>query len=141
MLLFIFTIQCIRLFGRVFETCSFRDGAIGECELYESHLVQIDSFAENVCLLDYAHTAGVGHISGVWHSANDQMSEGVWRQYDGTLLSWAPMWSTGAYQQGEPNGGTNENCAAFNTGINSYSGQWYDWDCSKTKHFICEKSL
>merc|ERR1711973_382115 len=77
------------------------DGAIGECELYESHLVQIDSFAENVCLLDYAHTADVGHISGAWHSANDHMSEGVWRQYDGTLLSWAPMWSTIPLQQGE----------------------------------------
>ena len=41
MLLFIFTIQWFRLLGRVFETCSFRDGAIGECELYESHLVQV----------------------------------------------------------------------------------------------------
>ena len=51
------------------------------------------------------------------------------------------MWSTIPLQQGEPNGGTNENCAAFNTGINSYSGQWYDENCSHTKHFICEKNF
>ena len=51
------------------------------------------------------------------------------------------MWSTIPLQQGEPNGGTHENCAAFNTGINSYSGQWYDENCSHTKHFICEKNL
>merc|ERR1712109_28884 len=81
------------------------DDAYGECELYGAHLWQIDNLAENFCLLDYAHAQGYNYVY-VWHSANDKESEGVWRQADGTMLSWSPWW--GASQL---NGGKAENCA------------------------------
>merc|ERR1712004_736877 len=32
------------------------DDATGNCELYGSHLLQIDGFEENFCLLEYAHS-------------------------------------------------------------------------------------
>merc|ERR1712107_800319 len=54
--------------------------AYGECELYGSHLVQIDGLAENFCLLKYAHAeglSGAGDSYWYWHSANDIMAEGV----------------------------------------------------------------
>merc|ERR1712080_79905 len=52
------------------------DDAYGECELYGSHLAQIDGIEENFCLLEYAHTEG---LPADWylHSANDISSEGV----------------------------------------------------------------
>merc|ERR1712047_187143 len=85
------------------------DDAFGQCELYYAHLWQIDNLAENFCLLDYAHK--MGYNAGYWHSANDKESEGVWRQADGTLLSWSPWWVAYKDSQGAPDGGKNENCA------------------------------
>merc|ERR1711971_1121730 len=34
--------------------------ACGECMLYGAHIAQIDSLAENFCLLDYGHTEEFG---------------------------------------------------------------------------------
>merc|ERR1712218_352303 len=72
------------------DTKTWND-AYGECMLYGAHIAQIDSLAENFCLLDYAHTAGLP-VNWYYHSANDIMSEGVWRQYDEELLLWSPWW-------------------------------------------------
>merc|ERR1712107_337538 len=52
--------------------------AYGECELYGSHLVQIDGLAENFCLLKYAHAEGLP-ADRYWHSANDNMAEAYLR--------------------------------------------------------------
>merc|ERR1719153_733925 len=97
------------------------DDAYGQCELYDAHLWQIDNLAENFCLLDYSHT--MGHHAEFWHSANDKESEGVWRQADGTMLSWSPWWYAGKDWQGEPQGGKAENCAAVHLDETTYAGQ------------------
>eukprot|EP00091_Calanus_sinicus_P002434 TRINITY_DN12476_c0_g1_i1.p1 TRINITY_DN12476_c0_g1~~TRINITY_DN12476_c0_g1_i1.p1 ORF type:complete len:146 (-),score=21.52 TRINITY_DN12476_c0_g1_i1:3-440(-) len=75
--------------------------AVDQCELYFSHLVQIDSLAENFCLLEYAHTQGIAAM--FWHSGNDIVSEGVFRQGDGEMLDWQPLWV-----DEDPNQGTAE---------------------------------
>merc|ERR1719400_153123 len=112
------------------------DGAFGECELYGAHLWQIDDLAENFCLLDYAQR--MGYNTYVWHSANDKESEGVWRQADGTLLSWSPWWAT-YKDDGSPNGGKAENCAGVNLDDSTYAGQWWDEPCSNAAQYVCER--
>merc|ERR1712126_118519 len=91
--------------------------AVLKCEQLDSHLLQIDNLAENFCLLEYANTKVYQTQS--WHSANDIRSEGVWRQGDGTLLSWTPFWNQAV--RAEPAGGTNENCGAIDW--NAYDGE------------------
>merc|ERR1712002_653523 len=115
------------------------DDAYGQCELYDAHLWQIDNLVENFCLLDYAHT--MGYNGEVWHSANDKDSEGVWRQADGSLLSWSPWWYVPKDLQGSPEGGKAENCAIVSLDESSYAGQWYDWPCTHAFHYICERGF
>merc|ERR1719400_926591 len=82
------------------DTKSWND-AYGECELYGSHIAQgfpADKY---------------------WHSANDIMSEGVWRQYDEELLSWSPWWF-----DEEPLGGKERNCGRVALKEDRYAGQW-----------------
>merc|ERR1719153_349316 len=111
------------------------DDAYGECELYGAHLWQIDNLAENFCLLDYSHT--MGYNAGYWHSANDKESEGVWRQADGTLLSWSPWWVTYKDVQGEPAGGKAQNCAGVYLNDDGMAGQWWDEPCTNARHYVC----
>merc|ERR1711962_867786 len=115
------------------------DDAFGQCELYDAHLWQIDNLAENFCLLDYAHT--MGYNTWLWHSANDKESEGVWRQANGTLLSWSPWWITGKDFDGEPNGGTAANCANVKLDESSWAGQWSDSACTNANHYVCERGF
>jgi len=113
------------------------DGAFGECELYGAHLWQIDDLAENFCLLDYAHRMGYNDL--FWNSANDKESEGIWRQADGTLLSWSPWWSTAKdFHEGEPSGGKAENCAGVHLDDRTFAGQWADDSCTKSHYYVCE---
>ena len=99
-----------------------------------------------------------------WHSANDIESEGcvfiiyicllhlfhftflsgVWRQWDGTLLSFTPFW----YQhvRAEPGGGSAENCGGVGWGVKSdptmsAAGQWWANACSREHHYVCEKGI
>merc|ERR1712203_1339267 len=106
------------------DTKSWND-AYGECELYGAHIAQIDSLAENFCLLDYAHTAGLP-LNWYYNSANDIMSEGVWRQYDEELISWTPWW----YRE-DTYGGTGRNCGAVYLGETVYAGQWVSFACTE----------
>merc|ERR1712156_164965 len=116
------------------------DDANGECELYGSHLLQIDNLAENFCLLDYAHTVGIS--DNFWHSANDIGSEGVWRQYDGKLIDWSPWWRVMPNDPngGDPNLGEHENCGAFTLSKSRDAGKWFDYPCTEADHYryICE---
>merc|ERR1711973_912743 len=98
------------------------DDAYGQCELYGSHLVQ-------------------GFEKYYWTSANDRGAEGVWRQYDGTFLSWTPWWSTGPGDQGHPNGGKAKNCAEIYFSEDTYAGQWSDEPCSTEFGYICERDF
>ena len=58
---------------------------------------------------------------------------GVWKQYDGGLISWSPWW-----KPNEPSGGKAENCAVVDLSEDKYAGQWADLPCSAATHFICE---
>merc|ERR1712012_242796 len=115
------------------------DDAYGQCELYDAHLWQIDNLAENFCWLDYAHR--MGYNDWVWHSANDKESEGVWRQADGTMLSWSPWWGARKDSQGEPAGGKNENCAVVSLTDGNEAGQWWDQPCTTAFHYGCERNF
>ena len=90
--------------------------------------------------------------------------QGVWRQYDGTLIDWTPWWQGLVYINGgdpktrsskykckansklsffsvDPNGGERENCAAFVLDTGSSSGQWFDAACTTSWRYICERGL
>merc|ERR1719341_2724102 len=116
------------------DTKSWSD-AVDQCELYFSHLVQIDSMAENFCLLDYAHAQDVPSVLGYWHSGNDIESEGVYRQGDGELLAWQPLWYNGV----EPSGGTAQNCLGVHLATDANSGKWWDDPCNNVFNYICER--
>merc|ERR1712004_277970 len=111
--------------------------AYGQCELYGSHIVQIDNLVKNFCLLDHAHKMGYDY--DYWHSANDIESEGVWRQWNGTLLSWTPWWAQIVYS--EPNGGEAENCGGVSLRVGEWAGKWWSNPCSEGYRYICEKTL
>ena len=66
---------------------------------------------------------------------------GVWRQADGTLLSWSPWWVTYKDEQGEPNGGKASNCAAVRFTDDTVAGQWYDAACTEAKYYVCERGF
>merc|ERR1711908_87841 len=116
------------------ETKISWNDAYGECELYGGHLAQIDSLPENFCLLDYAHTAGLPN-GLYWHSSNDIESEGVWRQYDGGLISWTPWWNS---KYNDPEGGNAANCGVVFLYDNSDAGKWGDDACLlHANYYIC----
>jgi len=117
------------------ETFSSWNDAHGMCLEYGGLLVQIDSLSENLCLLDYAHTAGLPK-SWYWHSSNDIESEGVWRQFnDGELISWTPWW-----QASQPDGGQAANCGKVHFSEDRYAGKWGDEACSSALRYICERT-
>ena len=66
---------------------------------------------------------------------------GVWRQADGTLLSWSPWWAAPKDEQGEPNHGTAENCAYVHLDEGTFAGQWWNAPCSAAVHYVCERGF
>merc|ERR1711971_1356057 len=117
------------------ETKTTWNDAYGECELYGGHLAQIDGLPENFCLLDYAHTAGLA-ASWYWHSSNDIESEGVWKQYDGGLISWSPWWI-----DNNPAGGKTKNCGDVHLAEDEFAGRWGSATCSDAHYYICERGF
>ena len=107
-----------------------------------------------------------GHPGGGhWHSANDiaskgsyyigdntiyvyinlsiylNLQSGVWRQWDGTLLSWTPWWSQ--IEVNEPSGADGQNCAGISIGWGEWAGKWWTAGCDAptTRQYICERDL
>merc|ERR1711934_620955 len=113
--------------------------ALDFCILFGAHIAQIDSLAENFCLLDYGHTAVLG--AWYWHSANDIVSEGVWHQFDEKLLSWSPWWNTDSDGSDEPDGGKEQNCGVVALTEDKHAGKWADTLCSAPRHYICERGF
>merc|ERR1711990_152250 len=112
------------------DTKSWND-AYGECELYGGYIAQIEGFAENFCLLEYAHTEELP-VDWYWHSANDILSEGVWRQYDEQMILWGPRWW-------DTNGARGQNCAVVQLSEGASAGSWADAPCTTAYHYICER--
>ena len=113
---------------------------------------------------DISKTQGYRHW--VWHSANEKESEGflymiffnllvvhsvlhilikscsgVWRQADGTLMSWSPWWLARKDAQGNPSGGKAENCAGVHLDDRTFAGQWADDTCTNAHYYVCERGL
>merc|ERR1711955_154032 len=104
--------------------------ARNNCELYGSHLLQIDNMAENYCLLDYAQRQGM--TADFWyHSGNDIEREGVWRQADGEPILWTPLWYSG-----HPDGGTGANCILIRLIGDQNAGKWWDTSCYTERQYI-----
>jgi predicted outer membrane repeat protein len=96
------------------------------CEHFNGDLASIDtSTGEN----DFVQ----GLASGVtWIGGHDQSTEGSWEWSDGE--SWSdPNWSV---SPGQPDGSTDENCAA----LSETNGTWSDEVCDNTNAFVCERS-
>merc|ERR1719309_1134579 len=116
------------------ETKNWQE-AWDNCELYVSHLLQIDNMAENYCLLDYAQSHGVTG-GWKWHSGNDIEREGVYRQADGEPILWSPLWAPGD----NPDGATRENCLGVSLAGDAIAGKWADLPCTGGYRYICERS-
>merc|ERR1712151_218789 len=111
------------------------DDAVGNCQLYGSHLLQIDNMAENSCLLEYALKQGFTEGWG-WHSGNDIEWEGVYRQADGNLLTWQPLWANG----NNPDQGREANCLGVYLLGDKNAGKWFDDPCTNDISYICERN-
>merc|ERR1719206_482634 len=104
------------------------------CELYGSHLLQIDNMAENYCLLDYAQSQGMT-VQYWYHSGNDIEREGVYRQADGEPILWTPLWASP-----NPDHGTGGNCLMVRLVGDANAGKWWDDPCNSPRQYICERS-
>ena len=68
--------------------------------------------------------------SNWWIGVSDKLAEGTW-----TLNSTGRPMPYSNWANGEPNGGTNENCAF----LISSDGRWIDCPCTQTLWAMCEK--
>lgn len=67
-----------------------------------------------------------------WIGADDLAADGTFVWLDGEVWNYAPQQPP--WQNGEPNGGTNENCVEIYT-----SGRLNDDSCSKSQNYLCER--
>merc|ERR1719153_494447 len=107
--------------------------ARNNCELYGSKLVQINNMAENYCLLEYAQKQDMNVNDWFWHSGNDIEFEGVYRQADGGLILWQPLW------WGNEPAGMGEDCLCVRLWGDNDAGRWIDNVCTNPHHYICER--
>uniref|UniRef100_A0A673VRI9 C-type lectin domain family 4 member F-like n=1 Tax=Salmo trutta TaxID=8032 RepID=A0A673VRI9_SALTR len=76
---------------------------------------------------------GFESVSYVWIGLTDSVTEGTWKWVDDTPLTIPSYW-----RSGDPNGGTLQNCV-FIHHMSSGQGVWWDFNCSSSERWICEK--
>ena len=94
------------------------DTARASCAVRGGELASIHSAAENA-----AAWALVPSGTSAWIGLTDEATEGTWEWIDGSSADYVN------FQTGEPNQGTNENCAGF---YSTFGGSWADGDCTGT---------
>merc|ERR1711962_627426 len=114
------------------DTKTWSDAA-GECDLYGGHLAQISAHETNYCLLKYSHSAALPE-AWYWHSGNDILDEGVYLQFDESMITHAPLWLPGY-----PQGATASNCLDVALSKTKGAGMWADEPCTTSLHYICQK--
>ncbi|KAL3889573.1 hypothetical protein ACJMK2_001911 [Sinanodonta woodiana] len=97
--------------------------AMRQCELDLAKLLVITTNDQMVDLKPFIPDGMT--FAGIW----DTIQEGSWVGWDGKDVY--PFWSPG-----EPNGGTNENCASFA----SFFIGLFDETCFSNKYFVCCKA-
>ncbi|KAJ7990102.1 hypothetical protein DPEC_G00296810 [Dallia pectoralis] len=70
-----------------------------------------------------------------WIGLNDRDVDGTWRWVVGNPLT------TRYWNQGEPNGGTQENCVENKNMVDDLVFAWNDAPCDILNNFICEREL
>ncbi|XP_043922038.1 tetranectin isoform X2 [Protopterus annectens] len=89
---------------------------------------------ENDSLYKYVQKS-VENVAEVWIGANDLLNEGTWADATGSTVSFK-NWESDI--TGQPDGKTQENCAAFSATAN---GKWFDANCRVQKPFVCEFNI
>lgn len=112
-------------YERYTEALSWLD-AKARCEQLGAHLATIESENEQLIAKNLASQPEVD----TWLGASDLAVEGTYAWVTGEPFSFA------AWEPGEPNGATDENCLHI---FWLYSGKWNDSDCTVQLHFICER--
>ncbi len=100
--------------------------ARSSCQGFGGELISLNDSAENSWAAGNVAYAGYW----VWNGFNDQASEGSWVWSNGDPVTYSH------WRSGEPNGGTGENCAAFNRDNPAY---WDDMPCTTwSLNYACE---
>ena len=71
----------------------------------------------------------------IWTAGNDISSDGVWEWGEGTGDSVVYQ----QWEDGQPDGGTSQNCMAVDVGELTY--RWADASCDNLYEVLCEKPL
>ena len=93
-----------------------------------SYLASIHSAAENDHIFDLLQVTGG---KNGWIGYSDQAEDGKWVWTDGSTRYPYTHWN-----QGEPNGGSRENCAHMRT-----DGFWNDRVCTDKLPFVCKVGI
>ena len=67
-------------------------------------------------------------LTGAWIGASDSIQDGTWRDDNGNAVTYT------SWNNGEPNGNTNENCAE----MHESNGNWNDVDCNRKRTPVFE---
>ncbi|XP_071804243.1 perlucin-like protein [Asterias amurensis] len=107
-------------------TMTWHEGRL-KCQELGGEMVAPSSSVEN----NYIQRKAKGN--SVWINCNDEEIEGQWdcTSSNGGYMNWYTV-------EGEPNGGTGENCAELVFLDLKWGGGWNDNECPKAFHIICK---
>ena len=98
------------------------------CEGLGGNLATFADQGEQDKALEIANRGSHSRGYEFWFRLTDVAQEGVWVSDEGgPAASWTNWWV------GQPDGGTEQNCARV------YAGKWWDWPCSEeSRGGVCE---
>lgn len=100
------------------------------CASIGSHLVRVDSAAENLKVQNLCNVLG----TDCWLGATDRAVEGTWTWPDGQIVHPSQPGIYTAFGSGQPSSGGLLDCLA----INAFNGTWRAWDCATPMEYVCE---
>ena len=105
------------------------------CQKEGGHLASVASTATHQYVVDGVKSRD---LDDAWLGGNDLEEEAAWKWTD--CAAWeVEFWIT---KWGQPNGGTNANCLAFQWERNSDTVGWNDYICHQNQApFVCSKRI